>query len=164
MPDPTPQNDGFPKSEWTPPDTGLQLAPGGAAAARAMGLHVPEPTPAPTAPVAPAPPAPSRPKARLAPRPGLEERVAFDFPIEFDGRTYEGVVVRQLTIGTLAAWMEERGDAPATGAVFRYPIYFDDAGDVMPDEVLDACVMVDHAKVVKASERFLPPASLGGAG
>ncbi len=163
MADSNAATDGFPKSEWTPPDTGLQLAPGGAAAARAMGLNVPEPVlpqPAP-APVAPVPP---RPKAKLAARPGLEERVAFEFPIEFDGKTYDGVTVRQLTIGALASWMAERGDTPAAGAVFRYPVYFDDDGNPMPDEVLDTCVMSDHAKVVKASERFLPPASPGEAG
>ncbi len=114
------------------------------------------PTPAAPEPVAPAPP-----KPRFVSGLELEAKVMLGFPIEYDGKVYDAVTVRRLTIGTLAEFLEARGEEPRAAPVFRYPIYFDAGGAPMPDVVMDALEMSDHAKIRAATDRFLPPGLMG---
>lgn len=99
--------------------------------------------------------APADPTGAAAPRfVGDKPRskvVPLDWPIEYDGKTYDSVTVSRLTAAQVAAFYErlretvKQGDAPARFSMFD-----------VPDVVLDALDDDDAVQINEVVERFLP--------
>lgn len=174
MPDPasalapstTIASDGFPKSSWTPPDTGVQLAPGGEAAARAAGYAPPEPvSAAPPASPQPAGPAPE-PIPLVLPRAGYTrpedgfKPFSFACPITFDGKSYETVGVRRFTAAQVKAISENfrRNREINPDYALVLPLYVDTEGNDLPDGVLDLVPADEADDLDRMAFDFLPRA------
>lgn len=84
--------------------------------------------------------------------------VVLDFPLSFQGRDYGVVTVRRLSAAEVADFMEavrvkvEAGGSDRT----RFPMFYDVAGQRVPDAVLDAMDDDDRAKIDEIAGRFLP--------
>ena len=78
-----------------------------------------------------------------------------EWPVEWNGRTYESVTLRRLTVAEVAAFVESLKDLPE-GAKIRWPIFCDENGAPMPPEVMDALDADDSDALDKAALDFLP--------
>lgn len=85
-------------------------------------------------------------KAAVSKRP--EEIVKLEYPVEFDGRTYESITVRMLTVGE---WRNFLDASPEFGSWLDVLPMFD-----VPKEVLDALMTTDGERVTDAADRFRP--------
>ena len=90
-------------------------------------------------------------KAAVANRP--EKTVPLEFPVEFDGKTYESITVRMLTVGE---WREFLDGGREFGSWLDVTPMFD-----APREVLDALMTSDGERVTEAADLFRPGRSKG---
>lgn len=79
--------------------------------------------------------------------------VALQWPLEYDGRVYAEILVRRLTVGEVAAWVES---LKAGGNNAHMPIYVDAAGAPIPAAVIDALDDDDGAALDEVVRDFLP--------
>lgn len=77
------------------------------------------------------------------------EEVRLDWPFTFEGRRYETITVRRMTMKDVSAFVAKAKEA-GPGALVHYPMF-----DV-PDEVLDLLDPDDDDRVSEVVERFLP--------
>ena len=121
-------------------------------------------TPALAAPIetAPVPAPPAEPASEPPPRPRSRARfvgtehsktIVLDHPVELDGRVYDKVVVRRMTVGDFQTYF----DTPAETRG-RLPAFVDEVGNAIPDEILDALDFDDSANVMVALDGFIPRA------
>lgn len=81
--------------------------------------------------------------------------VKLQWPLEYDGRVYDEICVRRLTVAEVAAWVEglkAGGENPHP----HMPIYVDAAGAPIPDVVIDALDDDDGAALDEVVRDFLP--------
>lgn len=79
-----------------------------------------------------------------------EKLVPLDYPVEYDGKVYDGIRVRRMTVAEVGAFIEAAGGEDAKTA--RLPMF--DA----PPEVLDALDADDAERVNEVVRDFLPRA------
>lgn len=128
-----------------------------AAAAAAPAAPAPaavEPASAPAAPAAPVAPIAA---PRYVGGKVLPYRVALDYPIEFGGRTYQAITLRRTPAAEVGLFFErlvERG-VTDTRAILHFPIFVDDDGAPIPDEVLAFLDGDDEEAVMERAGDFL---------
>lgn len=88
--------------------------------------------------------------------------VSLRYPVRYDGKLYDAVTVRRLTVAETAAFESRvatqlKAD-PASRV--RWPVYYDSAGNPLPDVVIDALDADDKWEVDKIVADFLPRAWL----
>jgi hypothetical protein len=157
MADPAnPGADGFPRSEWQAPDTGIQLAPGGAAAARAMGVAVPE-APAPAATFDPAPPVPPKHVPVVVDLSGRPLTRTFDlqWPKSVDGVELRQVMVQRISTAEMVAFVD-RVRNTADGDDLPYPIFRRVDGAPLSAAEWGALDTDDTEILTKDGNNFLP--------
>lgn len=74
-----------------------------------------------------------------------------DWPVSYAGKTYATISIKRLTAADVAAFIEKLG-----GGKFRFPIFVDDEGALVPDAVMDGLDDDDAMVLDKASLDFLP--------
>src|SRR4051812_41423264 len=91
----------------------------------------------------------TKPAARIVGGPPRTKTVALQWPVEFDGKTYNEIEVRRLTAADVDTFVKavRAGDQDA-----RLPYYN------APDEVLDAMDADDSAALNEAAAPFTPRA------
>lgn len=82
--------------------------------------------------------------------------IPFEWPVEFGGTAYSGVMLQRMTAGEVAAWMKEVSALASTGAGLTWPIIRDETGIPVPPGLLDALDADDFDAVNKAMLDFLP--------
>lgn len=102
--------------------------------------------------------APAKKPARIiADRPRVKV-IDLQWPIEFDGREYRAIAITRLTAGEVAQFQAEieelLKDHPDTKV--RFPLFRDESGAVIPDEVMDALDDDDRFALDEAAADFLP--------
>ena len=157
MADPaTPSTDGFPQSEWKAPDTGIQLAPGGAAAARAMGVAVPE-TPAPAAAFQAAPTVAPKHVPVVVDLSGRALTKTFDlqWPKSVDGVELRQVMVQRISTAEMVAFVDRVRNTP-DGDDLPYPIFRRVDGAALSVAEWGALDPDDTETLTKDGNDFLP--------
>ena len=152
MADPVPAAvDGFPKSNWTPPDTGIQLAPGGAQAAQAMGVAAP----AASFEAAPAV-APKRVPVvvDLSGRP-MSKDFDLKWPRSVDSVEIWKVVAHRISTAEVAAFID-RVRSAADGDDLPYPIFRRVDGASLTAAEWGALHPDDTDALLRDAEDFLP--------
>lgn len=81
-----------------------------------------------------------------------EKRIVLDWPVEFAGKTYSAIILRRLTVAEVSAFIEDLDGETKR----RIAMYYDDAGDAVPAEVMDALDDDDAFAIDEASVAFLP--------
>ena len=105
-------------------------------------------------PAAPPPPAPvEKPIFRAAA--ARQRTVTLEWPLSFQGREYETIIVKRLTVQQLADFWESLKGKPENDAV-RFPIYFDHDDNAVPAEVLASLDPDDNEVLQKVVLDFLP--------
>jgi hypothetical protein len=120
---------------------GQAFAPGVAEA-----LAAGEPKPA----VAPPPAAP-----RFIGGAARSTTISLDWPVEYDGVVYEGIVLRRLTTDEVAKFLDKINGQPADAKV-TFPVFRTADDSEIPDEVLSALDDDDMTKLNEAAASFLP--------
>jgi hypothetical protein len=87
--------------------------------------------------------------------------VRLEWPVEYMGTRYEAITVRRLTTAEVAAFMQKvaehhEANPEAADEVMRFPIFFDERGEPVPDEVMDGLDDDDAVPLNEAAVRFLP--------
>ncbi len=131
------------------------LAPG--VAEMAAALHIPPEVP----------PAPTTPRAPLAPPPehvfipGGKERqkiVPLDYPLHYAGHEWRQVVVKRLQVRDVVDYVDRVRDLQKVDpdGTVRYPMFVDDAGVDLPEELFGLFDDNDMLRLNEAAESFLP--------
>jgi hypothetical protein len=84
--------------------------------------------------------------------PPREKRITLEWPLEYDGKVYDAITLRRLTVTEVSAFVETlKGDAK-----FRLPIFHDDTGAPVPEAVMDSLDDDDAEALDRAMLDFLP--------
>ena len=81
--------------------------------------------------------------------------VTLEWPVVFDGRTFEAILLKRLTAREVATFMKAVG-AASPDESFAWPIFFAPDGEPLPDGLLDALDDDDRLALDKAALDFLP--------
>lgn len=81
--------------------------------------------------------------------------VPLEWPLSFQGRDYEAVVVRRMTVQQIADFAESIKGKAADERV-HFPVYFDRDGNAIPTQVLDNLDPDDDDALQKVALDFLP--------
>lgn len=79
-------------------------------------------------------------------------KINLEWPLEYDGKVFGDITLRRLTAAEVAAFVERLDGAKK----FRFPMFFDEGGSPIPDEVLDALDDDDTLALDAACADFLP--------
>lgn len=147
--------DGFPKSHYVPPATGVELAPGGLAAAQAAGY-----APAAAAAAAafnPAPPVAPKPVPVVTDLSGkpMSKTYDLDWPKSVDGVEIRQVVAHRVSTAEVSAFIDRVRDA-ADGESLPFPIFRRVDGAPLTAEEWAALDDDDTYRMVKDADGFLP--------
>jgi hypothetical protein len=84
--------------------------------------------------------------------------VPLEWPVEYAGKVYDAVTLVRLTAGDVIKFSRELETALKNDpdAPVRFPIFKDDSGAPIPDEVLDALDDDDRMTLDEAAVDFLP--------
>ena len=85
----------------------------------------------------------------------LQQVVPLDFPLEIAGKPYVSVTIKRLTTGEVEDFMELLRAAP-DGKAGRFPMFLDERGDLLTDDVWRVLMDDDTAKLNEAAAGFLP--------
>jgi hypothetical protein len=109
-------------------------------------------TPLKAAPAAPAPPLQEPPPPVFV---GGRPRAAvidLDFPVSYDGRTFDKVMLRRPTSGEVAAFFQTL----ATEGFTNFPVFFTPEGEPIPFAVINALDPDDDDKLGERIMEFVP--------
>lgn len=84
--------------------------------------------------------------------------IDLDWPVEFDGKIYKSVQIVRLTAGDVARFQDEIEallKSDPNGRV-RFPLFKDEDGNDIPQEVMDAMDSDDRDNIDEAAASFLP--------
>lgn len=92
-----------------------------------------------------------------------EREINLDWPVEFSGRKYIKIIIRRLTAAEVAKFQSDieallKSDPSAQ---IRFPLFRDDCGALIPNEVMDALDDDDRFALEAAAADFLPRRFLG---
>lgn len=98
-----------------------------------------------------------KPARIVSARPRSKE-IDLQWPVEFDGREYKTITLVRLTAAEVAEFQSEiesllKND-PDTRV--RFPLFRDESGETIPDEVMDALDDDDRFALEEAAADFLP--------
>ena len=82
--------------------------------------------------------------------------VELDFPLISGDRTYEKIMVRRLTVQEVKEFQERARAASGAAGELNWPMFFDEAGAPIPDEVMNALDDDDAFQVDALVDDFLP--------
>jgi len=90
-------------------------------------------------------------------------RFDLQWPIDHDGKLIDHVNLRRLTHGDVAAFMAYIDETRKTNpnVEVRFPIFVDDAGELIPDAIFNSLDADDAAALTEAGLDFLPLAFRG---
>ncbi|ACB96731.1 phage tail assembly protein [Beijerinckia indica] len=77
--------------------------------------------------------------------------IRLEYPLEYNGREYREISIARLTVKDVEEFIESLKTRDV-----RLPIYRDEAGDLIPEEVLDALDDDDLVTLEAAARDFLP--------
>ena len=148
-----PAGDGFPKSDWKAPDTGVQLAPGGAAAAQAGGYAPTKPDPA----FNPAPVVAPKRIPVVVDLSGRAMSKTFDlqWPKSVDGVEFRQIAAHRISTAEVAAFID-RVRSAADGDDLPYPIFRRVDGAPLTAAEWAALDPDDTDTLLKDADAFLP--------
>jgi hypothetical protein len=93
------------------------------------------------------------------------EIIPLEWPLEHGGKVYDRLIVRRLTAGQIAKFMDRlRKASEDERKDMRLPLFVDDSGAPVPNDVLDALDSDDDERVSEVAERFLPRRFRAGQG
>ena len=84
-----------------------------------------------------------------------DKRIVLEWPFELGGVTYDHLVVRRMTTGQVAEFLEEVGES-GTIKARRFPMFYTDDGLPVPVEALDGMDDDDSLALSKVALDFLP--------
>lgn len=96
-----------------------------------------------------------KPKAQYDNEAGRAGTVTLKWPFTLDGRRYERIHLKRLTAGEVSAFQETVAKA-ANDSEITFPIYRDDDGDLISQDVLNALDDDDNMEIVRVTRNFLP--------
>lgn len=84
--------------------------------------------------------------------------IDLQWPVEFNGREYRSVTLVRLTAGEVAAFQSEIEKLLSADpdAKVRFPLFRDERGESIPDEVMDALDDDDRYSLEESAADFLP--------
>lgn len=84
--------------------------------------------------------------------------INLEWPIAFDGKEYRKITLARLTAADVAKFQTELESLLASNpdASLRFPLFRDEAGELIPNEVLDALDDDDRYELDRAALDFLP--------
>lgn len=102
--------------------------------------------------------APAKKPARIMSDRPRAKTVDLQWPVEFDGREYKSITLVRMTAGEVAAFQEEIEKLLNSNpdARVRFPLFRDDRGETIPDDVMDALDDDDRFALEEAAADFLP--------
>lgn len=102
--------------------------------------------------------APAKKPARIVSDRPRSKTIELQWPIEFNGREYRSVTVARLTAGEVAEFQAEIEKLMANDpdAKVRFPLFRDENGEVLAEDVMDALDDDDRFALEEAAADFLP--------
>lgn len=88
------------------------------------------------------------------------ETVALDWPLSYGGKTYASITLKRMTTAEVADFIDRMRKA-GEAATARFPIFVDEAGAPIPDEVMDGLDADDMDRLNERAANFLPRRFLG---
>ena len=92
-----------------------------------------------------------------------EKRVELEWPVEYDGKTYDAIVVRRMTGQQVADFLDQLAQVKDPDkARMHFPMLYDDEGCDVPHAVIEFLDDDDAETVAKVTQDFFcPVASVG---
>lgn len=87
--------------------------------------------------------------------PARVKRIPLEWPVSFEGRDYDAISIRRMTVAEVASFVETI-KTMAPDARFRFPMFIDETGAPIPNEVMDGLDDDDGRRVEEAAVDFLP--------
>lgn len=86
---------------------------------------------------------------------GRSATITLDWPVTLDGKVYDRIMLKRLTVREVAAFVETIGAKDGSQRI-RFPIFVAQDGSPIPEAVLDGLDDDDAARLDEAATSFLP--------
>ena len=87
---------------------------------------------------------------------GRSTTMPLHYPAEVDGRVIDRIVIRRMTTGQVAAFIDELQAANGAVQMIRFPMFYDVDGNQLPNALFDELDDDDTTRLTEVAADFLP--------